>query len=112
MTNKKSSNSNSLENVITQLEAAREELILTQFCVYKENRIVLPKILDFYSKDALMDFAALIRMLNDSLPENQSKALQQCIQGRRGGGRRIEWSSYKSDFRYLLHRDLDFTVKN
>lgn len=109
---KKNSSSNSMSNVITQLEAAREEFIQTQFHVYKENRIVLPKILDFYTKDALMDFAALVRMLSDSLPENQSKALLQCVQGRRGGGRRIEWASYKSDFRYLLHRDLDFTVKN
>lgn len=72
--------------------------------IRKETRIILPKILQYHARDAAMDLSATLKMVHDCMPETQQKAIQMCLKGR--PERCVEWSSYKSDFRYIINEEL------
>ncbi|MQM13162.1 hypothetical protein Taro_046086 [Colocasia esculenta] len=89
------------KNVLEELELAKDEFIQSNVLVRKEAKIILPKVLRYYAGDAAMDFPAILQMAQACMPETQQKAMQICLKGR--PKRCVEWSSYKSDFRYIIH---------
>lgn len=93
-----------------QLEAAREEYIRATVGVWKEHRVLLPKLVGAYARDAKLSPERLVDAVQRSLPEALRTAVQRC---RRGGGGRsagkvVEWVPHRQSFRYLLARDLAF----
>ncbi|TVU40909.1 hypothetical protein EJB05_14393 [Eragrostis curvula] len=92
-----------------QLEAAREEYIRATVGVWKEHRVLLPKLVEAYARDAKLSPERLVDAVQRVLPESLRTAVQRC---RRGGGRSsgkvVEWVPHRQSFRYLLARDLAF----
>ncbi|GJN10390.1 hypothetical protein PR202_ga28478 [Eleusine coracana subsp. coracana] len=92
-----------------QLEAAKEEYIRATVGVWKEHRVLLPKLVEAYARDAKLSPERLVDSVQRSLPESLRTAVQRC---RRGGGRSagkvVEWVPHRQSFRYLLARDLAF----
>ncbi|KAG1363292.1 hypothetical protein COCNU_11G001190 [Cocos nucifera] len=90
--------------IYKELELAKAEFIQANVSVRKEKKIVLPRILYYYAKDAYMELSGLMEMVCDSIPDAQQKAIKGCLKRRLD--KCVEWSPYKSTFRYLVHRDL------
>ncbi|KAJ6799954.1 uncharacterized protein M6B38_204400 [Iris pallida] len=86
------------------LELAKEEFIQANISVQKETKIILPKILHYYAKDASMELVKLVEIVHDCVPEAQQKLIQGCQQ--RKPEKCVQWLPYKSSFRYIVHRDL------
>ncbi|GJN23187.1 hypothetical protein PR202_gb10814 [Eleusine coracana subsp. coracana] len=90
-----------------QLEAAKEEFIRATAGVWKEQKLLLPKLVEAYAKDVKLSPQGLVDMVQRYLPESIRMAVQRC-----GGGRSaskvVEWVPYNPSFRYLLARDLAF----
>ncbi|KAJ0987141.1 hypothetical protein J5N97_005497 [Dioscorea zingiberensis] len=93
------------KNVLQELELAKDEFIQANMSIKKESKIILPKILYYYAKDASLELSELLKMIINCVPLSQQKIIQRCLKGRIE--KCIEWSPHKSTFRYLLHRDLD-----
>ncbi|KAL5198318.1 hypothetical protein ABZP36_001830 [Zizania latifolia] len=92
-----------------QLEAAKEEYIRATVGVRKEHRVLLPKLLESYAKDARLSPERLVDAVQRCLPESLKTAVQRCRQsGGRSASKVVEWAPYRQSFRYLLARDLAF----
>ncbi|XP_068652806.1 uncharacterized protein [Aristolochia californica] len=91
------------EGVMQELKLARAEFIRNSIHFHGDNKIILPKILNYYAKDACMQLSSILEMVNDCLPEAQRKVIQS-LQGR--SDKCVEWAPYISAFRYLIHRKL------
>lgn len=73
--------------------------------VLKESKIIMPKILSYYARDASLELSALVEMVAAAVPEDQRTSIQRCLL--RGKlDKCVEWSSYNSSFRYFVHRDI------
>ncbi|RWW44555.1 hypothetical protein BHE74_00049676 [Ensete ventricosum] len=92
------------KSIYQDLEVAKAEFIQANVSVVKETKIILPKILQYYSKDACLELVDLLKMVYDYIPEAQRKSIQTCC--KRRPDKFVEWSPYKSSFRYLVHTDL------
>ncbi|KAL6636856.1 hypothetical protein ACP70R_024428 [Stipagrostis hirtigluma subsp. patula] len=99
-----------------QLEAAKEEFIRATAGVWKEQKLLLPKLVEAYAKDVKLSPQGLVDMVQRYLPESMRMAVQRCQQQGGGGGRSaskvVEWMPYNPSFRYLLARDLAFPHLN
>ncbi|CAL9145117.1 uncharacterized protein LOC104000224 isoform X1 [Musa acuminata AAA Group] len=92
------------KSIYQDLEVAKAEFIQANVSVVKETKIILPKILQYYAKDACLELVDLLKMVYDYIPEAQRKSIQTC--SKRRPDKYVEWSPYKSSFRYLVHTDL------
>lgn len=91
-----------------QLESAKEEFIRATAGVWKEQKLLLPKLVEAYAKDVKLSPQGLVDMVQRYLPESMRMAVQRCQHGGRSSGKVVEWVSYNPAFRYLLARDLAF----
>ncbi|KAG8100784.1 hypothetical protein GUJ93_ZPchr0013g37353 [Zizania palustris] len=90
-----------------QLEAAKEEYIRATVGVRKEQRVLMPKLLESYARDARLSPERLVDAVQRCLPESLKTAVHRCRQrGGRSVGKVVEWAPYRQSFRYLLARDL------
>ncbi|KAJ0964988.1 hypothetical protein J5N97_026126 [Dioscorea zingiberensis] len=92
------------KGVIQELKLAKEEYIQANVSVRKGKKITMPKLLHYYAKDANLQLSDLLEMVSNCMPETQQKIMRGCLKGR--PEKCVEWSSYKSAFRYLVHREL------
>ncbi|KAL5210790.1 hypothetical protein ABZP36_006413 [Zizania latifolia] len=93
-----------------QLEAAKEEFIRATVGIWKEQKILLPKLVEVYAKDVKLSSQGLVDMVQRYLPETLRMAMQKCQQSR--SSKVIEWVPHNLNFRYLLSRDLAFPHLN
>ncbi|XP_062186453.1 uncharacterized protein LOC133890029 [Phragmites australis] len=91
-----------------QLEAAREEYIRATVGVWKEHRVLLPKLVEAYARDAKLSPERLVDAVQRCVPESLRTAVQRCRRGGRSSGKVVEWVPHRQSFRYLLARDLAF----
>ncbi|CAN6281217.1 unnamed protein product [Urochloa humidicola] len=91
-----------------QLEAAKEEFIRATAGVWREQKLLLPKLVEAYAKDVKLSPQGLVDMVQRYLPESMRMAVQRCQQGGRSSSKAVEWVPYNPSFRYLLARDLAF----
>ncbi|XP_039145735.1 LOW QUALITY PROTEIN: uncharacterized protein LOC120282969 [Dioscorea cayenensis subsp. rotundata] len=99
------------KSVHQEMKQAREEFIQSNTQIKNERKINLPKLLHYYTKDASLELPELLKIICDCLPLSQQKLMQRCLKGRTVE-KCIEWSPYKTTFRFLLHRDLDKQKKS
>ncbi|KAF7041643.1 hypothetical protein CFC21_051410 [Triticum aestivum] len=98
------------KRVFQQLEAAKEEFIRGNVGVRGSgrgrSRVILPKVLESYARDAGLAAQELLRVVEPCLPEGLRAAVRQQGRPRGGGGGGVEWRPHNMAFRYALAREL------
>ncbi|KAA8545930.1 hypothetical protein F0562_020619 [Nyssa sinensis] len=92
------------KRVFQELEAAKEEYIRTTFRMHKEQKILLPKIVDSYAKELGLCPAGLAEMIEHFIPNSLRKSVQKHRHGKLL--KKIEWMPHNFNFRYLLSKEL------
>ncbi|CAI8609182.1 unnamed protein product [Vicia faba] len=92
------------KRVHRELEVAKEEYIRATFGVRKDQKILVPKIVDSFSKESGLSHASLIEMIQQSLPESLRKSIKKCHFAK--SGKSIEWIPHNFTFRYLIPKEL------
>lgn len=87
-----------------ELEVAKEEYIRATFGVRKDWKILLPKIVESFTKDSGLSHADIMEMIQQSLPESLRKCVKRCHLAKPGKG--IEWIPHNFTFRYLIPKEL------
>ncbi|TXG64480.1 hypothetical protein EZV62_011474 [Acer yangbiense] len=92
------------KRVFQDLETAKEEYIQSNFSVNKEQKILLPKIVESFAKDSDICPAGLLETIEHFMPDSLRKNIQQCQHKK--SGKSIEWIPHNFTFRYLLSKEL------
>ncbi|CAK9158729.1 unnamed protein product [Ilex paraguariensis] len=92
------------KKVFQELEAAKDEYIRATFGVRKDQKILLPKIVESFAKDSRLCPAGVMEMLQQSLPESLRKSIKKCQQAK--SRKSIEWLPHNFTFRYLISKEL------
>ncbi|KAE8698806.1 cytochrome c bioproteinsis protein CCS1 [Hibiscus syriacus] len=92
------------EKVFQELEVAKEEYIRANWSVNKEQKIMLPKLMEYFAKDSNVCSAGLLQMVEQFMPDSLRKNLQPSC--KRKTGKTIEWISHNFAFRYLFSKEL------
>ncbi|KAM4098891.1 hypothetical protein ACJW30_07G113700 [Castanea mollissima] len=92
------------KRVFEELEVAKEEYIQSTFSIRKDQKILLPKIVESFAKDSGLCSGDLVQMIEHFVPDTQRKSIQQCWHKRTWKG--IEWTPHKFTFRYMLSKEL------
>ncbi|XP_010270620.1 PREDICTED: uncharacterized protein LOC104606899 isoform X2 [Nelumbo nucifera] len=92
------------KNVFQELRVAKEEFVQVSVHIQKGMKIILPKILYYFAKDASLNLSGLLEMIHECVSETQKKSIVRCIKGRLD--KHIAWAPQDSAFRYMIHRDL------
>ncbi|GAB4837942.1 hypothetical protein Ancab_027470 [Ancistrocladus abbreviatus] len=92
------------KSVIRELETAREEYILNTYRVHKEEKILLPKIIEYYVRNLGLRNANLMEMIEHLLPAKPRTNKH----GRkaRKSWKSIQWIPHNSSFRYQFSKEL------
>ncbi|XP_050262096.1 uncharacterized protein LOC126706604 isoform X1 [Quercus robur] len=92
------------KRVFEELEVAKEEYIQSTFSIRKDQKILLPKIMESFAKDSGLCSGDLVQMIEHFVPDTQRKSIQQCQHKRTWKG--IEWTPHNFTFRYMLSKEL------
>ncbi|XP_058073313.1 uncharacterized protein LOC131222306 [Magnolia sinica] len=92
------------KRIFPELKLAREEFIQISVSIPKKKKIILPRVLYYFAKDASLDLCDLLEMVRDCLPEAQKKDIRRCLRGR--VGKCVEWAPHNLAFRYIMHGEL------
>ncbi|KAJ4827584.1 hypothetical protein Tsubulata_004813 [Turnera subulata] len=92
------------KGVFQELEAAKEEYIRATFGIRKDQKILLPKIVESFAKDSGLCQAGVIEMIQLCLPETLRKSIKKCQSGK--SKKSIEWIPHNFTFRYLISKEL------
>lgn len=92
------------KRVFEELETAKEEYMQSTFLLHKEQKMLLPKIVESFAKDSGLCSANLLEMIEHLMPNSQRKSNHQCQQRRIWKG--IEWIPHNFTFRYLLPKEV------
>ncbi|KAL0915776.1 hypothetical protein M5K25_013231 [Dendrobium thyrsiflorum] len=87
-----------------QLETAKEEYIRATVSILREKKILLPKLIESYTKDICVSSQKTVDMIQCHLPETMRIAVQRCQRGR--SQKIIQWVPHNFSFRYLLSREV------
>ncbi|RYQ80436.1 hypothetical protein Ahy_Scaffold1g106851 isoform A [Arachis hypogaea] len=92
------------KRVIQELEAAKDEYIRATFGVRKDKKLLLPKLVESFTKDLELCPSQVMEMIQDSLPESLRKSVKkwQVVKSRKC----IEWIPHNFNFRYLISKDM------
>ncbi|XP_075498660.1 uncharacterized protein LOC142537025 isoform X1 [Primulina tabacum] len=92
------------KRVFQELEAAKEEYIRATFGVRKDKKIVLPKVVQSFSRDSGLCAAGIMEMIQHSLPESLRKSVKK--RQLRNPLENIKWAPHNFAFRYLISKEL------
>lgn len=87
-----------------ELETAKEEYIQSTLILHKEQKILLPKIVECFAKDSGMCSVGLAEMIERLMPDYRRKSIQQCQHKKNWKG--IEWIPHNFTFQYLLSKEV------
>uniref|UniRef100_A0A1J3CTF9 DUF547 domain-containing protein n=1 Tax=Noccaea caerulescens TaxID=107243 RepID=A0A1J3CTF9_NOCCA len=93
------------KGIYQELETAKEEYIRATFGVKKDQKLVLPKIIESFSKDSGLSQVALMEMIQECLPETMKKTIKK-LNSVRSRKSIVEWTPHSFVFRYLIAREL------
>ncbi|KZV53180.1 hypothetical protein F511_29910 [Dorcoceras hygrometricum] len=93
------------KRVFQELEAAKEEYIRATFGVRKDKKIILPKIVQSFSRDSGLCAAGIMEMIQHALPESMRKSVKK-RQPRNSLDNIIKWAPHNFAFRYLISNEL------
>ncbi|XVF68182.1 hypothetical protein PTKIN_Ptkin10aG0183800 [Pterospermum kingtungense] len=92
------------KKVFQELEIAKEEYIQSNLSVSKEQKILLPKIMEYFARDSDVCSAGLLQMVEQFMPDSLRNNLQRSCNRR--NKKNIEWIPHNFAFRYLFSREL------
>ncbi|EXB96690.1 hypothetical protein L484_011730 [Morus notabilis] len=92
------------KRVLQELEAAKEEYIRATFGVRKDQKVLLPKIVESFAKDSGLCPVGVLEMIQHTLPESLKKSVKICQSGK--SRKSIEWIPHNFAFRYLISKEL------
>ncbi|MBA0793817.1 hypothetical protein Gohar_018200 [Gossypium harknessii] len=92
------------KRVFQELETAKEEYIRATFGVRKDQKILLPKIMESFAKDSSLDSVGIIEMVEHALPESLRRSIRKCQLGK--SRKNIAWIPRNFTFRYLISKEL------
>ncbi|TYH78869.1 hypothetical protein ES332_D03G019100v1 [Gossypium tomentosum] len=92
------------KRVFQELETAKEEYIRATFGVRKDQKILLPKIIESFAKDSSLDSVGIIEMVERALPESLRRSIRKCQLGK--SRKNIAWIPRNFTFRYLISKEL------
>ncbi|KAH7298658.1 hypothetical protein KP509_25G053000 [Ceratopteris richardii] len=94
------------KGVYQELEVAKKEFLRANITLHREYcKVVLPRLLESFSKETSMGSLNLLDWVCESLPEKQRKEVRACV-AVRPNNRCVEWAPHNISFRYLFVRDL------
>ncbi|XP_021300264.1 uncharacterized protein LOC110428688 isoform X2 [Herrania umbratica] len=96
------------KKVFQELEIAKEEYIQSNLSVNKEQKILLPKVMEYFARDSDVCSAGLLQMVEQLMPDSLRKNLQQSCN--RKNGKSIEWISHNFAFRYLFSKEISLVI--
>ncbi|GAV67121.1 DUF547 domain-containing protein/Lzipper-MIP1 domain-containing protein [Cephalotus follicularis] len=88
------------KRVFQDLEGAKEEYIQSNFTLNKEQKLLLPKIVETFAKDSDLHPVALMEMIEHLMPDSLRKNIQR--HRHKKIGKIIEWIPHNFAFCYLL----------
>ncbi|MED6167373.1 hypothetical protein PIB30_002348 [Stylosanthes scabra] len=91
------------KRVIQELEAAKDEYIGATFGVRKDHKMILPKLVESFTKDLGLCPSEAMEMIQDSLPESLRKSVKKRQEAK--SRKCIEWIPHNFNFRYLISKD-------
>ncbi|KAA8531783.1 hypothetical protein F0562_006500 [Nyssa sinensis] len=92
------------KRIFQELEAAKEEYLRATFGIRKDQKILIPKIVESYAKDSGLSPAGVMEMIQQSLPESLRKSIKKCQVGK--SRKSIQWVPHNFAFRYLISKEL------
>ncbi|KAK7307582.1 hypothetical protein VNO77_40776 [Canavalia gladiata] len=92
------------KGVFQELEIAKDEYIRATFGVRKDQKILLPKLVESFSKDSGLCPTGVMDMILESLPESLRKSVKKCQLAK--SRKCIEWIPHNFTFRYLISKDM------
>ncbi|KAI5080810.1 hypothetical protein GOP47_0003993 [Adiantum capillus-veneris] len=93
------------KNVYQELDAAKREFLQANIIVRKDNKVLMPRVLEAFARESSMSTLGLLQWICVNVSEHQRRDLRTCMKVR-SYNRCIEWTPYNFNFRYLFVRDL------
>ncbi|KAG7536076.1 hypothetical protein ISN44_As13g000470 [Arabidopsis suecica] len=96
-------------NVKEELEASKREFLGANVVVKMQKKVMLPKIIERFTKEASLSSDDLMRWLIDNADEKLGESIQKCVQSKpnnKKSSQVVEWLPYSSKFRYVFSKDL------
>ncbi|KAK9165629.1 hypothetical protein Scep_000820 [Stephania cephalantha] len=92
------------KRVFQEMELAKEEYIRATFGMRRQQKTILPKLLESFAKDSRMPPASLMEMIQQCVPENLQKTKHWFLQEK--SRKSVEWTPHNFAFRYLISKEL------
>ena len=92
------------KRVFQELEVAKDEYIRATFGVRKDQKILLPKLVESFTKDSGLCPGDVMEMIKQSLPESLRKSVKKCQLAK--SRKCIEWVPHNFTFRYLISKEM------
>ncbi|KAJ4800244.1 hypothetical protein LUZ62_051490 [Rhynchospora pubera] len=97
-----------VKNVATELENAKREYIQANVVVKSQKKILLPRILERYAKEASVSTQDLLQIVSENVDSDLGEAMARCMElnKRKKTSQLIEWLPYNTRFMYIFNKDL------
>ncbi|KAL2983554.1 hypothetical protein AAZX31_12G044400 [Glycine max] len=92
------------KRVFEELQCAKEEYIQSTITISKEQKIVLPKMVDSFAKTSGLGASDLMEMVKPYLPDSQRKSIQEFQS--KTSWKSIELTPHNFTFHYLISTEL------
>ncbi|CAJ1933443.1 unnamed protein product [Sphenostylis stenocarpa] len=92
------------KRVFEELQCAKEEYIQSTITISKEQKIVLPKLVDSFAKNSGLGAPDLMQMMKPYLPDCQRKSIQEFQS--KSSLKNIELTPHNFTFHYLISKEL------
>ncbi len=87
-----------------------EEEAHGKVCFNDKTQVLLPKILDWYSREVMINSATLLEWVCQNVPGKLEARIRQCIEVKqlynKSSAHCIQWSPYSFGFRYIFVQNL------
>ncbi|CAM6017859.1 unnamed protein product [Sphagnum balticum] len=98
------------KNVRLELEVAKREFLQASVGIRGDSKVLLPKILDWYSRELMINSATLLEWVCQNVPGKLEARIRQCIEVKqlynKSSAHCIQWSPYSFGFRYIFVQSL------
>ncbi|KAH9624630.1 hypothetical protein KSS87_000785 [Heliosperma pusillum] len=93
-------------HVEKELEVAKREYLQATIGISKNNKLIIPKLLDWYLLDFAKDLESLLDWICLQLPNENRKQALKCLERSKNEpiSQTVQILPYEFSFRYLLHR--------
>ncbi|KAJ4784601.1 hypothetical protein LUZ62_035847 [Rhynchospora pubera] len=95
------------KNLSDELKKARKEYLQANVVIKKSRRVLLPKVVERYAKEASLSYDGLLKLVCSSLDGKYPDFVQNCKDlTRKKASQIIEWLPHNARFHYVFAKDL------